>query len=311
MWVKRGLIYKPDGNEWWAQKGAISPKAILLGNIIRLFIGCTDGQGRSRIRAVDVAADNPGQLVHVSQVPVLDIGRPGCFDDNGVLPGFPMQMDTAGNHIRLIYHGFQIPKKCKFLSFSGVADSHDGGLSFTRLRTTPLIDRSDESTTIRVINNVVVEAGQIRYFYICGEGWEIIRNLPYPRYHIRTQLLPLGNLHGDTAFLPEGKVVIKPNRNLGEYRVDSLSVYQREGSWHALCTIGATSGTYLAYCLTSTDGVSWQRQGLWLPPSGKPGDWDSESVCYPYVIKVGDRLLAFYNGNDMGHGGLGWAEWVG
>jgi hypothetical protein len=32
-------------------------------------------------------------------------------------------------------------------------------------------------------------------------------------------------------------------------------------------------------------------------------------IAYPCVIRVGRRLLMFYNGNGFGRDGFGWAEW--
>ena len=61
----------------------------------------------------------------------------------------------------------------------------------------------------------------------------------------------------------------------------------------------------------SNDGENWSRQdsklGLHLSTTG----WDSEMMAYPCVIKVGDRTFMFYNGNDYGRYGFGYAELVG
>jgi hypothetical protein len=36
--------------------------------------------------------------------------------------------------------------------------------------------------------------------------------------------------------------------------------------------------------------------------------WDSRVICYPALIRQRDKLLMFYNGNDMGVDGFGVAE---
>ena len=36
--------------------------------------------------------------------------------------------------------------------------------------------------------------------------------------------------------------------------------------------------------------------------------WDSRTICYPALIRQHDKLLMFYNGNDMGVDGFGLAE---
>jgi hypothetical protein len=35
--------------------------------------------------------------------------------------------------------------------------------------------------------------------------------------------------------------------------------------------------------------------------------WDSEMVAYPYVIKENNKLIMFYNGNQFGKTGIGYA----
>ena len=59
---------------------------------------------------------------------------------------------------------------------------------------------------------------------------------------------------------------------------------------------------------TSEDGLAWERHddslGLALSERG----WDSRTICYPALLAQPDRLLMFYNGNDMGVDGFGVAE---
>ena len=39
-----------------------------------------------RIGYVDVCSSNPAKVVGISEKPVLDLGRLGTFDDNGIMP---------------------------------------------------------------------------------------------------------------------------------------------------------------------------------------------------------------------------------
>jgi hypothetical protein len=55
----------------------------------------------------------------------------------------------------------------------------------------------------------------------------------------------------------------------------------------------------------SSDGMLWRRldDAFGLAPS--PDGWDSESIAYPYCLRLDDGLLMFYNGNDFGKSGFG------
>src|SRR5256885_15731564 len=89
-WEKEGLIFRTSehGVEGWIANSALTPTPMRLnGNRIRVYSGFRDREGVSRIGYVDVVADSPAKVVGVSRRPVLDIGRNGCFDDNGVILG--------------------------------------------------------------------------------------------------------------------------------------------------------------------------------------------------------------------------------
>ena len=58
----------------------------------------------------------------------------------------------------------------------------------------------------------------------------------------------------------------------------------------------------------SEDGITWERRDneFGLEPSSS--GWDSETIAYPYCLRIDDRLLMFYNGNGFGRSGFGYAE---
>src|SRR5436305_12725829 len=86
-WIKRGLIYGPRGVSWWAQAWALQPTPLVRADgTIRVFVGLRTREGVSRVGFVDVNAANPAQVLGVLLEPVLDIVRPGAFDENGVGP---------------------------------------------------------------------------------------------------------------------------------------------------------------------------------------------------------------------------------
>ena len=66
--------------------------------------------------------------------------------------------------------------------------------------------------------------------------------------------------------------------------------------------------TYRIGMAISNDGINWERQdhnsGITISENG----WDSTMISYPYVVKVDNKILMFYNGNDFGKTGFGFAE---
>src|SRR5262249_48643196 len=48
---------------------------------------------------------------------------------------------------------------------------------------------------------------------------------------------------------------------------------------------------------SSDDLAAWRRDDAHSGIDVSPTGWDSEAVCYPHVVPVGDRLFMFYSGN--------------
>src|SRR6516164_2647295 len=127
-WLRRAHIFKADGERPWWSHGALAPSPILLSpDRIRVFVGAMDRAGISRIAYVDVQADDPSRILAISEQPVLDLGRPGTFDDNGV---FPASACRIGGRIFLYYTGFQLVDKIRYTMFGGLAIGDAHGESF-------------------------------------------------------------------------------------------------------------------------------------------------------------------------------------
>src|SRR5690349_18971947 len=138
-WIKKGIIYCPDATTWWAQHSALQPTPLLRSNgTIRIFVGFRDACGVGRVGYVDVLAENPKNVVCISSEPALDVGLPGAFDDNGVVP---CAIVTRDSKLYLYYAGYQIAAKVRFLVFSGLAVSENGGESFSRIKNVPIMER--------------------------------------------------------------------------------------------------------------------------------------------------------------------------
>jgi hypothetical protein len=300
-WTKKGLVFETarHGVGGWMRHSALTPTPWRLDDDhIRVYAGFRDAEGVSRIGYVDVRADDPTVIVRVSAEPVLDIGRNGCFDDHGVILG---DIVDAPDGLHMFYVGFQRVAKAKFLAFTGLAVSTDGGNSFRRTQETPILDRAPGRSTIGAVHSVIRECGRWRMWYAVGNDWEHIDGRPFPRYHIRyvetadPRSIPRVD---DVCLLPRGS----------EYRIGRPRVYRFGGRHVMYFTRGNVTGEYYPGLAYSDDGIAWERRdealGIGLSASG----WDSRVICYPALIRQRDKLLMFYNGNDMGVDGFGVAE---
>lgn len=298
-WEKKGLVYGPRNERSWARHSALTPTPIRLdADVIRVYAGFRDEAGVSRIGFVDVAAREPTRVLRVSAAPVLDIGSPGAFDDNGIILG-----DVVRHEERLFmfYVGFQHVARAKFLAFSGLAISSDNGATFERFSAAPVMDRADEGLYIRAVHSVCVENGTWRVWYAAGNGWETIAGKPYPQYHIRyLEARAAGPLPASGARCVDVQVP--------EYRIGRPRVYRFRERYMMFYTRGTTTGEYLAGYAESSDGLHWVRKDDQLGMALSAEGWDSRHLCYPALIECEGRVFMFYNGNDMGREGFGCAE---
>lgn len=301
IWEKKGLIYSPPGDGSWKDNSALTPTAIQLNeSVIRIYASFRDSKGVGRIGFVDVDSANPAKILGVSSEPALNIGEAGMFDDNGVILGDIIKVNES---LYMYYVGFQLVDKVKFLAYSGLAISSDGGNIFKRYSCAPVMDRSDEAKYIRAIHSVLHEDGKFKCWYATGNGWQSIEGKDYPKYDINYVE------SRDGICFSKGKKVISNDIENGEYRIGRPRVYRYDGNYLMNFTYGTIDGRYIAGQAFSRDGISWDRDdskiGIKLSEEG----WDSKHLCYPCIVNTTQgRTFMFYNGNDMGYQGFGYAE---
>jgi len=302
-WKKKGLIYSPPLDGSWRDNSALTPTAFLLNdNIIRNYVSFRDLKGTGRIGYVDVNANNPSEVLKISESPVLDIGQDGMFDDNGVILGDVIRIE---NNIHMYYVGFQLVNKSKFLAYSGLAISEDNGETFHRYKQTPILDRENEGLYIRAIHSVIYEDKKFKIWYATGNGWENINGVDYPQYDIN-YIESTDGIH----FKENGIKCIENDKVNNEYRIGRPRVYKKDNLYIMNFTYGTTDGKYIAGQATSIDGIDWQRNDNELGIELSKKGWDSIHLSYPSIINTKEKTFMFYNGNNMGKDGFGYAELI-
>lgn len=300
QWQRKGLIYCPNGERGWDNNSFLTPTPFSLDeNTIRLYGGLRDEEGRSRISYIDVDASNPSKILRIADHPVLTLGYEGTFDDNGMILG---DVVRCKDEIRLYYVGFQLPQKAKFLAFSGLAVSDDGGKTFKRHSEAPIMDRSDEGLFIRAIHGILHESDTWKIWYSAGSAWQTIGNDPFPSYEIR-YVESKDGLH----FKSEGTLCLPPGDD--EYRIGRSRVRRRVDGQYEMYFVYSTKDKHFGtgYAL-SPDGITWTRNDKAIDMGAPSGDWDSDMCGYAVPFESKGKSYLFYSGNGMGKTGVGYAE---
>ncbi len=300
-WEKKGLVFSVKNLNEWMQHSAIQPTAIVLDNVIRVFAGFRTNDGIARIGYVDLDAENPSIVLDYTKKPVLYEGLPGCFDDNGVSPCCVIQDDED---VYLFYSGYNIGKHVRFTSYSGLAVSHDHGRSFQRYSSVPIMERTENERLFRCVFDVLKEGSKYKVYYCTGN--EFLRgngDKTLASYKIKCL-----ETEDFTNLQREGISLMDTNED--EYRLGRASVW-KEGNKYKMyfCGGGETIQYKLAYA-ESENGIDWVRMDEKLNLKLSETGWDSEMMAYPSVVKYKKKTYLFYNGNNFGYDGFGYAEMV-
>lgn len=300
-WEKKGIIYSLDGNSTWAKNSTLQPTPLLLNDdTIRIFVGLRDDKGVSRVGYVDVDANNPKIVKKVSKEPLLDIGLPGTFDDNGVVPCAVIRNEGK---IHLYYAGYQVGYHVRMMIYCGLAISEDNGNSFKRYSKVPVLERCDDELLFRVIHSVVKEDGKWKVYYGGGSYFKEGKKKTLPLYDIRYMESDDG-----INFIGSGDVIIGTQGD--EYRVGRPYVIKDEDIYKMFFCAGSEDLTYKLAYAESLDGINWTRDDDKLNISLSSSGWDSQMMAYPSVVKYNDKTYLFYNGNNYGYDGFGYAELI-
>lgn len=297
--IKKGKIFTPITNQWW-KSHAMAPSPILLDeNTLRVFVGALNEDGISSIAYVDLDSSNPANVLNVSKKPVLMKGRSGTFDENGV---FPASVYRYEDKIYLYYTGFQLGDKVRYFMFGGLAISDDNGNTFKRVSEAPVTDRTDEGLCFRGGPSVLYEDGKFKVYYSSGSKWVEVDGKDRPTYDIFF-IESEDGINIDNR----GIKCLEYNRNF-EHGLGRPQILKDNGIYMLFYTRRTKDMKYLSGYAESTDGINWIRKDDKLNLTHSPDGWDSDMVYFPNAIKYRDKYYLFYNGNNFGEKGFGYAE---
>lgn len=250
---------------------------------------------------MDVNPSNPSEIIGISEEPVLDIGRKGCFDDNGAVP---ISILRENGKIYLYYVGFQLGIRVPYYMFGGLAISTDNGSTFKRVSESPILDRIGDEVYARCGINVIKDQDKYKMWYIGSnkQGWVESGGKIRPLYIMKYAESKDGIHWGDNP------VQCMDYKNADEHGFGRPYVWKEKENYKMMYSIRTYSrGYYIGYA-ESKDGVHWVRKdelaGIGLSEQG----WDSANLSYPYIFNYQDKTYLFYNGNGCGKTGFGYAE---
>ena len=304
-WIKKGLIFKTEKQFDWMNSHAQCPTAILLEDRIRIFFSARLENQQSLPTYIDVEKENPQKIIYLNPNPVLERGRRGTFDENGIIPSCFVYKD---NQLYFYYAGWSQGKNVPYKNFTGMAISKDNGLTFTKFTEAPVFSLNQFDPLSATGPCIIFKDNEYIAIYSTGIDWLEIDGKLEHTYQL-TYATSKDAIHWESS----GKMIIDP---VNEFEADCKpAIIEHNGIYHMwFSTRGShnfrkpgNTAYRLGYAF-STDMIQWTRDdansGIDISEEG----WDSEMICYPSITRYKNKLYMFYNGNGFGKSGFGYAE---
>jgi predicted GH43/DUF377 family glycosyl hydrolase len=308
-WIKQGLVFAPVGQGGWMNSHAQMPTVLPRGDILRVYFSTRPAPGVSLPGCIDVRADDPSRVIEVYERPLMQLGPPGSFDEHGVMPAMVL---ARGEDILLYYTGWsRLAGKAPYNNSSGLAVSHDGGLTFERLFPGPVLTRTPREPLSATLSWITIDAaGLWHMWYSSGIDW--VQGDDHDHRLEPVYVICHAWSHDGIDWTRDGHPVVMPTSPLEAQ--SRPTILRHGGAWHMwFCHRGSTqfregAAAYRMGYAHSTDLRTWQRDddaaGIDVAQTG----WDATMVAYPCVVETAGNVLMFYNGNGFGASGIGWAK---
>lgn len=302
-WEQLGVVFLPDGASEWSRSHAQAPAALLMDDRIRVYYGTRNGENRSRTSFFEVDRADPTRLIHVHDRPVIDLGRPGTHDEDGVIAS---QVMIVGDEMRMYYGGVSRGGHVPYRMSIGLARSVDGGLTFERVFEGPVVDRTPNEPYMTMAPNMLVEGGAWTMWYGSGTGWVEIDGKFEPTYQIK-----LAHSDDGIAWTQTNHTCI-PKLDPLEANTRPSVMRTADGYEMWFCYRNSRDyrdgeGSYRIGYATSANGSDWVRRPdpEGLQPAGT--GWNAVTMAYPCVVAADGRKIMFHNGDGFGKSGVGCA----
>jgi hypothetical protein len=275
-WIKKGRIFKTERQHSWMHSHAQCPTAIVLEDRIRIFFSARLENGQSLPTYIDVERNNPQKIIRLSPEPVLQMGRRGTFDENGIIPSYFIRNESK---LYFYYAGWSQCKNVPYKNFTGLAISEDNGSTFIKHSEAPVFTLNQFDPLSATGPCIIYSNHQFIAIYSNPTGKLIIQPENEFIAHCKPAMIELNGIYH----------LWFSKRGSHNFRKPGSNAYR------------------LGYAF-SKDFINWTRDDSSVGIDVSTHGWDSEMICYPHIVKVENRYLMFYNGNGFGLSGFGYAE---
>jgi len=296
-WRKYGRFLKPDPKIDWMATFTGSSFAVSTGvdDIFDVYVTGRDKNNRSLIGIVKIDLKPFPTVLEISNQPVLELGEPGTFDENGT--SYPCLVQHQGE-LFMYYTGWTPTVMVPFQNHIGLAQTNVQR-GFERVSRAPILERTNDDPISTGSCFVATENGLWRMWYTCFVKWGSQPDEPKHVYVIK-----YAESKDGITWHRNNQICIDLTQE-NEFSICSPSVIKHNDLYHMwYCYKGEK---YRIGYATSEEGRNWKCQNGKVGISPSSTGWDSEEMCYPHVFGHKGKYYMIYCGNNYGEEGLGLA----
>lgn len=261
------------------------------GSLYRIYFTTRDAQNRGSIGWVEIDLRNPLEVLKVCDHPVLTPGPVGAFDDSGASLSCMLR---DGDSILLYYLGWNLGVTVPWRNSIGLAISKDG-LSFERVSPAPVFDRNEVDPFSMSYPFVMKDGDAWRMWYGSNLRWG-------SEQRDMDHVIKYATGTSPSTWKPSGAICIGIE-NPSEYAFSRPNVLREGDTWRMWYSYRGDA--YRIGYAESRDGITWHRRDDEAGITVSPGEWDAQSVEYPWVFDHGGERYMLYNGDGYGRTGFG------
>lgn len=305
-WNKQGSFFNVDASHDWNQSCARVPVVEILNDKTwRIYYGSKNKQNNGSVSFIDVEAGIPENIIYIHDKPLLERGKLGTFDELGVMPSCIL---TYNNQRHFYYIGYNVKKTLPYHNGVGLAIGKRESDELNRFSDGPLFEITYKEPFFNASSYVMIDEGKWKMWYLSTTEWIMIDGRAEPRYHIK-----YAESENGIDWVRNGIIAID-YKDEEEGGIARPVVIKRSGKyfmWYSYRKLVGyktdSSASYRIGYAESDDGITWIRLDEHAGIDVSEDSWDSEMICYPYLIEWKDKLYMFYNGNNFGETGIGYA----
>src|SRR4030095_1376833 len=158
------------------------PTPLAFDGFIRVYFSSRPEWNVSLTAFVDLDADDPAKILRVKPSPVLKLGKPGTFDEHGIMPSCAIRSEDV---VFLYYSGWSRTASVPYNNSTGLGISKDGGETFEKVSEGPILGKSLHDP-YSATSPVVLKDGNAWHMWYCsGTAWLMINGKYEHTYNIK------------------------------------------------------------------------------------------------------------------------------